>query len=67
VAAGTPAASAGLKQGDAVIAIDGQPVDSSESLVASVHVRNVGDAVNLTVIRGSQQQDLTVTLTARPA
>lgn len=67
VSAGTPAASAGLQQGDAVIAIDGQPVDSSESLVASVHVRNVGDTVTVTVIRGAQQQDLKVTLTARPS
>lgn len=67
VSAGTPAASAGPQRGDAVIAIDGQPVDSSESLIASVHVCNVGDTVTLAVIRGWQQQDLKVTPTARPA
>jgi len=66
VAAGTPAATAGLQANDAVIAIDGKPVDSSESLVATIHEHKVGDTVTLTVIRGSQKQDLTITLAARP-
>ena len=66
VSAGTPAATAGLQANDAVIAIDGQPIDSSESLVATIHEHKVGDTVTLTVIRGSQKQDLKITLAARP-
>jgi putative serine protease PepD len=66
VSAGTPAASAGLQAQDAVIAVDGQPIDSSESLVATIHERKVGDTVTLTVIRGSQKQDIKITLAARP-
>ena len=66
VAAGTPAATAGLQANDAVIAIDGQPVDSSESLVATIHEHKVGDTVTLSVIRGSQKQDIKITLAARP-
>ena len=66
VTAGTPAATAGLQAGDAVIAIDGQSIQSSESLVAAIHEHKVGDTVTMTVVRGSQQQDLKVTLAARP-
>ena len=67
VSQGTPAAQAGLQAKDAVIAIDGKPIDSSEALVANIHEHKVGDTVTITVIRGSQKQDLKVTLTARPA
>jgi putative serine protease PepD len=66
VSAGTPAAQAGLQAQDAVIAIDGKPVDSSEALVASIHEHKVGDTVTVTVIRGAQKQDIQVTLAARP-
>ncbi|HEU4331551.1 MAG TPA: trypsin-like peptidase domain-containing protein [Lapillicoccus sp.] len=66
VSDGTPAAQAGLKAQDAVIAIDGKPIDSSEALVANIHEHKVGDTVTITVIRGSQKQDIQVTLAARP-
>jgi putative serine protease PepD len=64
---GTPAAQAGLKVGDAVIAIDGNPINSSLSLVAQVHERNVGDQANLTVVRGGKSTNVQVTLIAKPA
>jgi putative serine protease PepD len=67
VVSGTPAARAGLKTGDAVIAIDGNPIDSSLSLVAQVHEHNVGDQVNLTVVRGGQSTNVQITLIAKPA
>ena len=66
VSAGTPAAQAGLQAQDAVIAVDGKPIDSSEALVANIHERKVGDTVTVTIIRGSQKQDLKITLAARP-
>jgi putative serine protease PepD len=66
VSAGTPAAQAGLQAQDAVIAVDGKPIDSSEALVANIHEHKVGDTVTVTIIRGSQKQDLTITLAARP-
>jgi putative serine protease PepD len=67
VADGTPAAQAGLQAGDAITTIDGKRVDGSLSLVAAIRQRNVGDTVKLTVVRGSQTQEVTVTLAARPA
>jgi len=63
---GTPAAAAGLKANDAVIAIDGQPIDSSEALVAAIHAHKVGDTVTMTVLRGGAHTDLKITLAARP-
>ena len=66
VAGGTPAASAGLKAGDAIIAVNGASIESSESLVATVNEFSVGDKVTVTVIRGGQKQDIQVTLAARP-
>ena len=67
VASGTPAASAGLQVGDAVVAINGERVDSSLALVAAIREHQVGDKITLTVIRNSQHVDVDVTLAARPA
>ena len=67
VVAGTPADKAGLKAGDAVIAVDGNSIDGSLSLVAQVRERTVGDTVALKVIRGGQSKDVNVTLIAKPA
>jgi len=66
VTAGTPAATAGIKVDDAVVAVNGQPIASSEALVASVHERTVGDTVTVTVLRGGARTDIKVTLAARP-
>jgi putative serine protease PepD len=66
VSSGTPAAQAGLQAQDAVIAINGEAIDSSEALVANIHEHKVGDTVTVTVLRGSQKQDIKVTLAARP-
>jgi putative serine protease PepD len=66
VSANTPAAAAGLKSGDVVVKVDGDSVSSSESLVASIRERAVGDKVSLTILRGGKQQTLTATLAAKP-
>lgn len=67
VASGTPAASAGLQVGDAVVAIEGERVDSSLALVAAIREHQVGDKITLTVIRNGQHVDVGVTLAARLA
>ena len=66
VSPGTPAASAGLKKNDAVIAIDRDPVNGSLSLTAQVRERAVGDRVTLTIIRGGKQITVSVNLAVRP-
>jgi putative serine protease PepD len=67
VSPGSPAAQAGLRAGDAIIAVDGESVNSSESLVAQIRERSVGDAVQLTVVRSGKQQEITAKLTSRSA
>lgn len=66
VTEGGPAAEAGLQEGDGIIAIDGEAVDSALSLVAQVRERPVGTEVALTVVRDGQTQEITVALGARP-
>jgi putative serine protease PepD len=67
VVSGTPADKAGLQANDAIIAVDGNSIDGSLSLVAQVRQHNVGDQVNLTVVRGGQSKNIEVTLVAMPA
>jgi putative serine protease PepD len=62
---GSPAATAGLKAGDEIIAVDGESVNSSESLVAQIRERAVGDSVTLTLVRDGKHLDVTAKLTAR--
>lgn len=67
VTSGTPAAAAGLRVGDVVIAVDGQRVDSSTALIAQVRERTAGDKVTLTIIRDGKRQDIAVTLAVKPS
>ena len=54
--------------GDVIIAIDNQPVKTFDDIVAYlVRSTSVGQTVTLTILRDGQQQDVKVTLEARPA
>lgn len=66
VIAGGPAEQAGLRQGDVVTAIDGQKITSFDDLLGIIAFKHPGDKVNLTIHRGSQAGNVTVTLGARP-
>ena len=57
---GSPADHAGMKQGDVVIAYQGNPVDDPSSLRNSVSLAPVGSEVKLTVVRNGAKQDITV-------
>jgi putative serine protease PepD len=67
VQTGTPAASAGLRKGDEVVSINGQPVDGALSLTAQVRALAVGDKVTLGVVRDGKQISIVVTVAARPS
>lgn len=64
---GSSAASAGLREGDVIISIDGDAVDSSTSLVGQVRERKVGQRVALVVVRDGKRVNVTVTLGAAPS
>jgi putative serine protease PepD len=64
VVSGSPSEQAGLKAGDAIVAVDGNPIDGSLSLVAQIHEFTVGNTVKLTVVRNGQPSNINVTLAA---
>jgi serine protease Do len=82
ITAGSPAEKAGLRGsekqttingenvnvgGDVIIGIDGQAVQNFDDLVAYLtSSTGVGQTVTLTILRDGQQQDVKVTLAARP-
>jgi serine protease Do len=59
---GGPAASAGIKAEDLVIAMDGKPVKDGDDLVARIADTPVGNTVTLTIDRGGQKLDKKVTI-----
>lgn len=67
VTSGTPAADADLKAGDAVIAVNGEPLDGAESLIARIRAAQPGSSVELTVVRDGTARTVPVTLAVRPA
>ncbi|MEO6998731.1 MAG: trypsin-like peptidase domain-containing protein [Terracoccus sp.] len=66
VESGTPAAKAGLKNGDVITAVNGKPVDSATALVGQVRELSAGDQAKLTVFRGGSKQTIDVTLAVKP-
>jgi putative serine protease PepD len=67
VAPGSPAAKAGLRPGDLVVAIDGQSVADYGELGARIRAHKPGDQVTLKVVRGGNETTVTASLTQRPA
>jgi serine protease Do len=61
-----PAAKAGLKVGDVVLAIDGNTVDDMQSLNYRITTHKPGDSPSLKVSSNGRVHDVSVTLTAPP-
>ena len=64
VTANGPAAKAGLKAGDIIVALNGKPVTNPDALVVGIRALDVGDKVTLTVRRGGKDEDVTMVLEA---
>ncbi|MFC7595204.1 trypsin-like peptidase domain-containing protein [Terrabacter sp. GCM10028922] len=67
VTAGGPAAKAGVKAGDVIIAFEGKRIRAADQLIVSIRARAVGDTVSLRIERDGQQLELRMTLEADPA
>jgi 2-alkenal reductase len=65
VEAGTPAAKAGVQEGDVILSFDGQKLDQ-DALTALLLKRKAGDTITLAILRDNKQIELKVTLGARP-
>lgn len=71
VGAGTPAADAGLKVGDLLLAFDGEPLTSAAEFRAMLSRKKIGDEVRLSIERKEDSQaaarsEITVRLTEQP-
>jgi Do/DeqQ family serine protease len=63
----SPAARAGLQQGDVILSVDGQPVNDETSLNYRVGTRKVGDGVIIGYQRGGKTFTARATVSAPPA
>jgi serine protease DegQ len=66
IAKPSPASDAGIQPG-VIIAVSGNDTPTAESFVAAIHGAKPGDHLKLTVVRGNQTIDITVTVADRPA
>jgi PDZ domain-containing secreted protein len=69
VTKGGAADKAGLKAGDVIVLVDGQPISGVEELRANLNDNFTGDTrkVSLTIVRDRHEQSLNVDLTRSPA
>jgi serine protease DegQ len=66
VLAGTPAARAGLRPGDVIVAMDGRTIESVEDLFTQLRRRRPGEEVTLRFFRDGDRRDLSVRLGEKP-
>jgi len=59
-----PAAKAGLRAGDILLTLDGQPITGSDEFIVAIRAHAAGDRIRLNVRRGSKEQTVTMTLQA---
>jgi Do/DeqQ family serine protease len=64
---GSPAARMGLRQGDAILTVDGQAVDDEAALAYRIGTRKPGEAVTLTYQRAGASHTAQVTVEAPPS
>ena len=59
---GSPAAEAGLAEGDRIVEIDGQPIRRGADMKRALTQRYAGDEVRIVVTRGEERLELSATL-----
>jgi S1-C subfamily serine protease len=64
----SPASAAGLKEGDVIMAIDGEAVESPQALADAIAEREPGDSITLTVYQhdGEEEREIEITLAENP-
>jgi len=66
IPAGGPAAKAGMKSGDVIIAFNDEPIEGFGDLRNSIDRQKIGDKVKITVMRGREKKTLTLVLEQMP-
>jgi len=60
--ANSPAAKAGIRTGDVIVSVDGQPIHDSRDLAQKIGAKSPGTSVQLEVLRDGKSQTFTVAL-----
>jgi putative serine protease PepD len=63
----SPAASAGLRQGDVITTFDGKAITSADQLAAAIQAERPGHKVTIGLYRGQRQLTVTATLGSNPS
>ncbi|NBI30285.1 S1C family serine protease [Chengkuizengella marina] len=58
----SPASRAGIKPNDVIIELNGEPINNANDLINKVKEMNIGESVNLTVIREGKTYETAVTI-----
>jgi Do/DeqQ family serine protease len=66
ISSGGPAAKAGLKTGDLIVAIDGQEVDDPNAFSYRFGTKPIGGAAKLSYMRGGKEQATNIALATAP-
>ena len=61
-----PAAQAGLRRGDIIVAVDGMEIDDPEALSYRIGTKPIGSTASLSVLRNGQKSTRTMRLIAAP-
>jgi S1-C subfamily serine protease len=62
VSEGSPAARAGLREGDVIVELDGKPIRTVEDLYSVIREREPGQRVELMIVRDGARRSVDVTL-----
>ena len=62
VTEGGPAETAGIQKGDIIIGMDGTTISSADAVILAVRSHEIGDTVQVTVMRGNEEKTFEVTL-----
>jgi len=65
--AGGSAVKAGVKEGDVVVELDGEPIRSMDDLILQVRRKQIGDTVDVGIIRDGKRQTLQMKVGTKPA
>ncbi|RFB80841.1 DegQ family serine endoprotease [Methylovirgula sp. 4M-Z18] len=66
VSASSPAGNAGIKSGDVITAVDGQPVDDPEGFSYRLGTKPIGGEAKISLLRGGKQQVVALKLAPAP-
>jgi serine protease DegQ len=63
---GGPAEEAGIRSGDIIVGVDGEPIRTAEDFLSALARRRPGERIRVTFVRDGEQRRVTVELAERP-